>query len=241
MDVNANDKLWNEDRNNKFRNADFQYLLAELCEMYPNKVVFSTSFNIEDQVITHFIAMGRYPVEIFTLDTGRMFQETYNVWSATEKKYGIKITSYFPDAKEVEELVKKQGINGFYESVENRKECCHVRKIQTLQRALKNKKVWITGVRSEHSEYRKYMNLFEWDDKFQIIKFNPLIHWTTEEVMDCIRKNDIPYNSLYDKGFKSIGCAPCTRAIKEGEPYRSGRWWWENSEEGKKECGLHLK
>lgn len=241
MNKENNQKFESKEWNNQHRNADFQYLLQDLCEMYPDKIVFSTSFNIEDQVITHFIATAHQSVEIVTLDTGRMFQETYNTWNATEKKYGIKITPYFPEAKKVEKLVQKQGINGFYERVENRKECCEIRKIQPLLRALKGKKVWITGLRAEHSEYRKNMNLFEWDDKFQIIKFNPLIHWTTQEVMDCIRKYEIPYNVLYDKGFRSIGCAPCTRAIKEGEPYRAGRWWWENTDEGKKECGLHLQ
>lgn len=227
--------------NNKYRNADFSNLLNELCKIYPNKITFSTSFNIEDQVITHFIVTHHYNVEIFTLDTGRMFQETYNVWSETEKKYGIKIKTYFPDASDVENLITKQGINGFYESIENRKECCYVRKIKPLTRALQNKKVWITGLRSEHSEYRKNMHLFDWDDKFQIIKFNPLIDWTTKEVVEYIKKHSIPYNSLFDKGYVSIGCAPCTRPIKEGEPYRAGRWWWENDTEGKKECGLHLK
>ncbi|GIV29711.1 MAG: hypothetical protein KatS3mg028_0777 [Bacteroidia bacterium] len=157
------------------------------------------------------------------------------------KRYGIKIKPFFPETKDMEELVFRQGINGFYDSVENRKRCCHVRKIKPLIRALKGKKVWITGIRAEHSEYRKNMNMFEWDDKFQIIKYNPLIEWTKEEVMACIRKNDIPYNSLFDKGYVSIGCAPCTRPVKEGEPYRAGRWWWENTDDGKKECGLHLK
>ncbi len=230
-----------EDLNNKYRNADLNYLLDDLCEMYPDKMVFTTSFNIEDQVLTHFIATNHYPIEIITLDTGRMFQETYNVWSETEKKYGIKIIPFFPDANDVEELIMKQGINGFYESVENRKDCCYIRKVKPLQRALKNKRIWITGIRAEHSEYRRNASLFEWDDKFQIIKFNPLIHWTKEEIIDCIQKNNIPYNSLFDKGYVSIGCAPCTRPIKEGEPYRAGRWWWENTDEGKKECGLHTK
>lgn len=235
------EKYQSEEWNLKYRNADITYLLNDLCEMYPDKVVFSTSFNIEDQVITHFIATNHLPVEIFTLDTGRMFQETYQVWSETEKKYGIKIIPYFPDAADVEDLVKRQGINGFYYSIENRKECCNVRKIKPLARALKDKKIWITGLRAEHSEYRKNLNMFEWDEKFKILKYNPLINWTKDEVTDCIKKNQIPYNSLFDKGFVSIGCAPCTRAIKEGEPYRAGRWWWENADEGKKECGLHLK
>ncbi|MCX7729026.1 MAG: phosphoadenylyl-sulfate reductase [Bacteroidia bacterium] len=225
----------------KHQDADVTYLLKYLCEMYPGKIVFSTSFNIEDQVITHFIANNQFPIDIFTLDTGRLFQETYNIWSETEKKYGIKIMPFFPESTDVEKMIMKQGINGFYESIENRKECCYVRKIKPLIRALKDKKIWITGLRAEHSEYRQSMNMFEWDDKYQIIKFNPLIHWTQQDVMEFIKKNNVPYNSLVDKGYWSIGCAPCTRAIKKGEPYRAGRWWWENNDEGKKECGLHLK
>jgi len=239
--MNNNEKIKSEEWNNKYRNADLIYLLNELCEMYPNKIVFTTSFNIEDQVITHFIATHHYPIDIITLDTGRLFQETYTTWSETEKRYSIKIIPYFPDYKDVEKLILNQGVNGFYESIENRKDCCFVRKIKPLKRALENKKVWITGLRSEHSEYRKNFHLFEWDDTFQIIKFNPLIHWTKEEVINCIHKNNIPYNALFDKGYVSIGCAPCTRPIKEGDQWRAGRWWWENSDEGKKECGLHLK
>lgn len=226
--------------NIKYRSADFQYLLNELCNIYPHQIAFSTSFNVEDQVITHFIAKHQHPVEIFTLDTGRMFQETYNIWSETEKIFHIKIKGYFPNTEDVEHLIQKQGVNGFYESIHNRKECCYIRKVKPLERALRNKKLWITGIRAEHSEYRKNFSMFEWDEKFQIIKFNPLIYWTTEDVMNYIRENKIPYNTLYDKGFVSIGCAPCTRAIKKGEPYRAGRWWWENSDDSKKECGLHI-
>lgn len=227
--------------NNKYKKEDVLQLLDELYQIYPNKIIFSTSFNIEDQVITHLLSTRHYLIEIVTLDTGRIFQETYNVWSETERRYGIKIKAYFPDAHDVEELIHKQGINGFYESVKNRKECCYVRKVKPLTRALQNKKVWITGLRSEHSEYRKNVHLLEWDDQFQIIKFNPLINWTTGEVMEYIKKHQVPYNTLFDKGYVSIGCAPCTRPIKEGEPYRAGRWWWENAQEGKKECGLHAR
>lgn len=238
---NKFEKIQSDEWNIKYQNADINYLLSDLCEMYPDKVVFSTSFNIEDQVIIYLIAKNNLPIGIFTLDTGRMFQETYNVWSETEKKYNLKIIPYFPDSKDVESLIIKQGINGFYESADNRKACCFIRKIKPLERALKNKKIWITGLRAEHSEYRKSINMFEWDEKFRIIKFNPLIHWKKEEVMNFIQTNKIPYHTLFDKGFLSIGCAPCTRAVKEGESYRSGRWWWENFDDGKKECGLHIK
>lgn len=231
----------NEEWDKHGRCKDFKHLLDTLCEMYAHYIVFSTSFNIEDQLITHFIVANQYPIDIFTLDTGRMFQETYNVWSATEEKYDIKIKPYFPASVDVETMLEIQGVNGFYKSIENRKHCCFVRKIKPLQRALTGKKIWITGLRAEHSEYRQNMHLFEWDEKFQIIKFNPLINWTKDEVIDYIKYNHVPYNVLFDKGYMSIGCAPCTRAIKEGEPYRAGRWWWENNENGKKECGLHIK
>jgi phosphoadenosine phosphosulfate reductase len=225
----------------RFRNTDLPSILDYLDKSYPDQIVFTTSFNIEDQVITHFIVNGKYRISLITLDTGRMFQETYYVWSQTEKKYGIKIIPYFPEKEDVEDFIIRHGINGFYESIENRKECCFVRKVKPLRRALEGKKIWITGIRAEQSEYRKNMELFEWDEQHRVIKFNPLLYWTKDDVVRHIKENDIPYHPLFDKGYVSIGCAPCTRPVKEGEPYRSGRWWWENDLEGKKECGLHLK
>lgn len=230
-----------DDLNEKYQRANIQDVLNDLCQIYSDKIVFSTSFNIEDQVITHFIVTHKYPITIFTLDTGRLFQETYNVWNKTENKYHIKIFPYFPNHNDVEQLILQQGINGFYLSIENRKECCYVRKVKPLKRALSGKKVWITGLRAQHSEYRQNTKLFEWDNKHNIIKFNPLVNWTTQEVLNYINKNNVPYNSLFDKGYLSIGCAPCTRPVEKGEPYRAGRWWWENANEGKKECGLHIK
>jgi len=212
--------------------------LSFIANEYKDKVVFSTSFGQEDQVITALIAKNDLPITIFTLDTGRLFQETYDVFHKTVKKYKLAIQTYFPDASQVENLLNTKGPNSFYESVENRKECCFIRKVVPLTKALKGNSVWITGLRAEQSENRNDLNLFEYDEKFEIIKFNPLLKWTLEEVQKYIDDNNVPQNSLHRKGFVSIGCAPCTRAIAPGEDIRAGRWSWESSH---KECGLHQK
>lgn len=200
------------------------------------RVVFSTSFGQEDQVLTHIISESGHDVGIFTLDTGRLFEETYEVWQATEIKYKRSIKAYYPHHMELEELIEKQGINGFYDSVINRQLCCEVRKINPLKRALSGAKVWITGLRSSQSTTRSELLRFEFDVKLGILKYNPLIDWTLDDVLSFIRLHNIPYNTLHNKGYLSIGCAPCTRAILPGEDTRAGRWWWEES---KKECGLH--
>jgi phosphoadenosine phosphosulfate reductase len=210
--------------------------LAFLANEYKDKVVFSTSFGQEDQVITALIAKNNLPITIFTLDTGRLFQETYDVFHKTLKKYKIDIKTCFPETSAVEELLNKKGPNSFYESVENRKECCFIRKVAPLTKALKGNSVWITGLRAEQSENRNDLDLFEYDSKFEIIKFNPLLKWTLKEVEDYLETNNVPQNTLHKKGFVSIGCAPCTRAIADDEDIRAGRWWWESSH---KECGLH--
>lgn len=207
-----------------------------LGDLFPNEVIFSTSFGQEDQVITQKIAKNKLPIEIFTLDTGRLFYETYDLWSKTIVKYGVSIKPYYPNTAAVEDLVSSNGINGFYQSVENRKSCCYVRKVEPLKRALQGNKVWITGLRAEQSPNRQNMQLLEWDEGNQILKYNPLLHWSMEEMLGYIKEEGIPYNTLHDKGFVSIGCAPCTRAIMPGEDARAGRWWWEASQ---KECGLH--
>lgn len=212
--------------------------LAFLANEYKDKVVFSTSFGQEDQVITALIAKNNLPITIFTLDTGRLFQETYDVFHKTLKKYKIDIKTCFPETSAVEELLNKKGPNSFYESVENRKECCFIRKVAPLTNALKGNSVWITGLRAEQSENRNDLDLFEYDAHFDIIKFNPLLKWTLEEVQKYIDDNNVPQNALHKKGFVSIGCAPCTRAIAPGEDIRAGRWSWESSH---KECGLHQK
>ncbi|WP_186757400.1 phosphoadenylyl-sulfate reductase [Echinicola salinicaeni] len=227
-----------KDLSARIENTSIEEAIAQLCELFPGKVVFSTSLGQEDQVITEIIAKNNLPVQIFTLDTGRLFYETYDLLSRTESKYKIKIKPYYPNTSSVEKLVADIGINGFYESPENRKSCCYVRKVEPLKRALEGNSIWITGLRSEQSANRSSMSKLEWDEGNQIMKFNPLLDWSMEEMLQYINENKIPYNPLHDKGFVSIGCAPCTRAIEPGEDPRAGRWWWESS---KKECGLHIK
>ena len=212
--------------------------LELLAKRFPGQVTFSTSFSFEDQLISHEILSKNIPISIFTLDTGRLFAETYSVWSSTNDRYQTKIKAYYPNQSVLEEFIEEKGPNAFYESVDNRKQCCHIRKVEPLKRALAGNVVWITGLRAEHSPDRKDLAPLEWDASNNIIKFHPLLHWTTEEVRKEINAQNIPYNPLHDKGFVSIGCAPCTRAIKQGEDFRAGRWWWEDS--NKKECGLHV-
>jgi phosphoadenosine phosphosulfate reductase len=211
--------------------------LRFFTEIFPGQVCFSTSFSMEDQVILHFIVTEDLPVNIFTLDTGRMFSETYSVWAATREKYGTRIQAYIPNAEMLEAYVSQKGPNAFYESVANRKECCFIRKVEPLKRALASQKVWVTGIRAEHSGNRSQLNPVEWDEVNRINKYNPLLHWKQEEVRQYISDHDVPYNILHDRGFVSIGCQPCTRAIRPGEEFRAGRWWWEDAE--KKECGIH--
>jgi phosphoadenosine phosphosulfate reductase len=208
-----------------------------ITERFGSGIVFSTGFGQEDQIITDIIFTKKLPVSVFTLDTGRIFQETYRVWDKTIEKYKEPIKAFFPEKKDVEQMISCKGPFSFYESVDNRKECCDIRKVAPLKQALHGAKCWVTGIRAEQSPSRKNIKTFEWDEQHQVVKCNPLIHWTTNEVIDYIEKNKVPYNSLHDKGFISIGCEPCTRAVKEGEDIRSGRWWWENG--SKKECGLH--
>ncbi len=222
----------------KTKDFSIEETLAFLANEFKDKVVFSTSFGQEDQVITALIGKNNLPITIFTLDTGRLFQETYDVFHKTLKKYQIDIKTYFPETSAVEELLNKKGPNSFYESVENRKECCFIRKVAPLTKALKGNSIWITGLRAEQSENRNDLDLFEYDEKFDIIKFNPLLKWTLEEIQKYIDDNNVPQNALHKQGFVSIGCAPCTRAIVPGEDIRAGSWWWESSH---KECGLHQK
>jgi phosphoadenosine phosphosulfate reductase len=213
--------------------------LRYLAEVYEGKIVFTTSFGYEDQVITDYIFSHNFPIEVITLDTGRLFEETYKVYRSTLEKYKKSIKAYFPPADKVEELLEKKGPFSFYESLENRKECCYIRKVIPLKRALKDKEIWITGLRASQSENRSDMKEFDWDESNRIIKYNPLLEWSLEEVKEYVRENHVPYNVLHDKGFVSIGCAPCTRAIQPGEDFRAGRWWWEQN--SGKECGLHSK
>ena len=215
-----------------------EQILKYFLERYRGQIAFSSSMAAEDQVVTDMICGVDPSAEIFTLDTGRLPQESYDTIEKTNARYGIKIKMYFPDSRHVEEMLSESGPNFFYRSLEERKRCCYIRKIEPLKRALKGKKVWICGIRKEQSVTRQDMEPVQWDDTFKVIKVSPILDWSTEEVWDYIKENKVPYNRLHDKGYPSIGCAPCTRAVENGQDIRAGRWWWENPEH--KECGLHL-
>jgi len=225
--------------NTQFKEASIDTVLRYFLQTYKGKIAQASSFGAEDQVLSDLILRNDPEGKIFTLDTGRLPEETYTVMDQTNQKYGIKIEVYFPDLLEVEVLYKTQGINGFRENVNNRKWCCHVRKIAPLQRAVRNLDVWITGLRRSQSPTRETMRLVEWDEANGLIKLNPLIEWSEEKIWSYIKSYKIPYNVLHDQGYPSIGCAPCSRAVGEGEDIRAGRWWWETPEH--KECGLHLR
>ena len=218
-------------------NTGIKEQLEALAEKHKGRIAFSTSFGIEDQVITDVIFKNNIQIEVFTLDTGRLFPETYKVWGKTYEKYQKKIKVYYPKTDSVENLLSEKGPYSFYNSVENRKECCHIRKVVPLKRSLEGIDLWITGLRAEQSQAREDLQFFEKDDSFALVKFNPLKNWTYDQAKEYLLKNDVPYNSLHNKGFVSIGCEPCTRAVKDGENFRDGRWWWENK--SAKECGLH--
>ena len=212
-------------------------ILNYFIQKCDQKVGFATSLGAEDQVITDMICKTNKDVNIFTLDTGRLFPETYNLIEKTSKHYNIKIKVFFPDYKKVEDMVQEKGINLFYESVENRERCCYLRKKEPLHRAFQGLQAWICGLRRDQSITRFNNQLVEWDEQHNLFKINPLIDWSENMVWDYIKLNNVPYNELHDQGFPSIGCQPCTRAVKPGEDIRSGRWWWEQPE--KRECGLH--
>ncbi|WP_373035844.1 phosphoadenylyl-sulfate reductase [Sulfurimonas sp.] len=225
--------------NKQFKNASTLEVLEYLLKLRDKKVALSSSFGAEDQVLTDMMLKIDNKACIFTLDTGRLPDETYSVMDETNLKYQIKVNVFFPRAREIELLYKKQGINGFYESIENRKNCCYVRKIAPLKRALRNVDFWITGLRSAQSVTRENIELFEFDETNNVIKVSPLMDWSEEDIWAYIKNYRVPYNKLHKLGYPSIGCAPCTRPVREGGDIRSGRWWWENPEH--KECGLHLK
>jgi phosphoadenosine phosphosulfate reductase len=206
----------------------------------PGRIVFTTSFGLEDQALAHAICTARpsLDVEIVTLDTGRLFPETYDLWAATEERYGVRIPAYAPDRDRLEALVARQGINGLRDSVENRQACCGVRKVVPLGRALAGAAAWVTGLRAEQSRGRAATPFAAFDGTYGLVKVNPLADWSRQDLLQYVADNAISYNPLHDRGFPSIGCAPCTRAVRLGEPERAGRWWWEN--DAKKECGLHV-
>ena len=212
--------------------------LQILVTKFPQQVVFTTSLGIEDQVITHIIFNNNIPVEVVTFDTGRLFPETYKVFNDTIKKYNKRIKVYFPDHEAIGKMVSEKGPFSFYYSRENRIECCRIRKVEPLGRALKSHKIWISGVRADQSTNRINMKLLEFDSEKNLYKFHPLLNWSLDEVEKYIFEHQIPFNSLHNEGFLSIGCEPCTRSIKPGEDLRAGRWWWE--EGSHKECGLHI-
>lgn len=210
--------------------------LKFISSRFPETAVFSTSLGQEDQVITDIIFRNELPIKVFTLDTGRLFYEHYELLSKNNSRYKIKTQVYFPESSDVEKYVNEKGINAFYHSVENRKECCFIRKVKPLNRALENAEIWITGLRSEQSENRENMPVIEWDEERKLYKYNPLIDWNYQQVLVYLQQNKVQELPLHKKGFISVGCEPCTRAVVEGENPRAGRWWWENSQ---KECGLH--
>jgi len=226
--------------NERFRGKKTTEILTYFLREYKGRIAFASSLGAEDQVLTHMITAIDPDVKIFTLDTGRLFPETYDLIERTNARFKIKMEVYFPAAKKVEKMVREKGINLFYESVENRKLCCYNRKIEPLHRALEGCEVWITGLRREQSVTRNHFELIEIDDNNHgRVKINPLIDWTENDIWDFIAKHNTPYNKLHDQGFPSIGCQPCTRAIQPGEDLRAGRWWWEMPEH--KECGLHQR
>ncbi len=213
-------------------------VLTEIVADY-NPATLASSYGAEDMVLMDLICKFAPEIEMFTLDTGRLPKETYDVMQQAKAYYNSEVKVYFPDAKDVEAYVTKQGPNAFYDSVELRKQCCAIRKVAPLKRALAGKKAWLTGMRRQQAVTRSELPVSEWDETFDLQKFSPLTDWSNGDVWAYIKAFDVPYNKLHDQGVASIGCAPCTRAITAGEDIRAGRWWWENPES--KECGLHVK
>jgi phosphoadenosine phosphosulfate reductase len=216
--------------------AEAAELLQQIAQEHA-PASLATSFGAEDMVLTDLLARYAPAIEIFTLDTGRLPEETYALMQRVREHYGIRVTAYFPDPSRVEAFALEHGPNAFYEGVELRKACCHMRKVEPLRRALAGRNAWLTGLRREQALTRRDLRHQEWDAEHQLEKFSPLVEWGEDEVWQYIRSFDVPYNALHDRGFPSIGCAPCTRAVARGEDVRAGRWWWENPVS--KECGLH--
>jgi phosphoadenosine phosphosulfate reductase len=221
-----------------FDGADLFARLEAIAAQTQGPIVFTTSFGLEDQAIAHAILSRALPIDIVTLDTGRLFPETYEIWTKTEARYGKRIRAVYPRHEALEALVADQGIDGFYASLQARKACCNVRKVEPLARALSGAAIWVTGLRGDQSDQRKSVSAIEVDEGRGLIKANPLFDWSRDAVLEFTAAHDVPVSALHAKGFLSIGCAPCTRAIVSGEPERAGRWWWED--EAAKECGLHV-
>jgi len=213
-------------------------VLADAVRGYA-PVCFANSLGAEDMVLTDLIAKHKFDIEMFSLDTGRLPQQTYDLMQALDARYGVSLKVYFPDNAAVEQYVAQNGVNGFYNSIESRKACCFVRKVEPLRRALQGKGAWITGMRRDQAVTRGTLEVSAYDADQGLQKFNPLLDWSNKDVWAYIRQHDVPYNILHDQFYPSIGCAPCTRSVTPGEDIRAGRWWWENPEN--KECGLHVK
>ena len=227
-----------EQLNERFQNAAPQEVVKYFLDTYGDRVALASSLGLEDQVLTDMIAKaggGR----VFTIDTGRLFPESYQLIDRTNDKYDMRMEVFFPRHDGVEQYVKEHGINAFYQSIELRRACCHCRKLEPLHRALSTLDVWICGLRASQAVTRTGIHVVEWDENNNLLKVNPLAKWSEEDVWQYVKANRVPYNKLHDKGFPSIGCQPCTRAIEPGEDIRAGRWWWEDPEH--KECGLHVK
>lgn len=220
------------------KRAQLLQVLQAAAAEFP-AITFANSYGAEDMVLTDIIAKEGLAIEIFSLDTGRLPAETYTLMGEVEQSYAMKPVVFFPRHEAVESYVRTQGINAFYESIDLRKACCHMRKVEPLQRALAGKQAWVTGMRAEQATTRSHLPVREFDVGNQLEKFNPLSDWTEQEVWAYIRLHNVPYNALHDQFYPSIGCAPCTRAIAMGEDVRAGRWWWEDP--ASKECGLHVK
>jgi phosphoadenosine phosphosulfate reductase len=211
--------------------------VAAIRSLVSGRIVFTTSFGLEAQALAHAIFSQGLAIDVATLDTGRLFPETYDVWARTERRYGVRISVLTPETNGVERLVAKQGVDGFRSSIAARLECCSVRKVTPLARILDGSAAWITGMRADQSVDRAELSPAAFDKQRRLIKASPLFDWTREQTLEFVNAHRVPYNALHDRGFLSIGCAPCTRAVGPDESERSGRWWWETT--GKKECGLH--
>lgn len=239
MDISAQMSDQIKSWNNQLSGKDPVEVLDFFLTEFDDKIALATSLGAEDQVITDMMMGIRNDARIFTLDTGRLFPETYELLDETNKKYGIKIDVFFPDSQKVESMVKEKGINLFYDSVENRKMCCGIRKVEPLKRAFEGLDAWICGLRKDQTVSRFFAKLVEWDKVNEIIKINPLIDWSEKDVWNYIKEKNVPFNPLHERGYASIGCQPCTRAVQPGEDFKAGRWWWEGQEQ--KECGLHKR
>jgi len=212
--------------------------LRSAVDAITGRIVFTTSFGIEDQLIAHHILSDRLPIEVVTLDTGRLFPSTYSLWQETEERYRVRIRAFYPDGDAVAAMVADQGINGFYYSKDARLTCCHVRKVEPLNRALAGATAWVTGLRADQSQQRSAVEFVSWDVDRGLVKLAPLFDRSREQVAADCAELSVPINELHAKGYPSIGCEPCTRALQPGEPERAGRWWWET--DNARECGLHV-